>query len=116
MNNPFIPIVVVLGLGLASVAAAQQSPTPAPATPASAAPVPKHSCTKPGDFPGSLATENQRRNWQKGYVDYVDCLKKFINDQQALAEPHIKASNDAINDYNAGVKEYNAQIEKAKGN
>jgi hypothetical protein len=107
-------IVVVAGLGLASVAAAQQSPTPAPA--AAAAPVPKHSCTKPGDFPGSLATDNQRRNWQKGYVEYVDCLKKFINDQQALAEPHIKASNDAINDYNAGVKEYNAQIEKAKGN
>jgi len=114
MNSPFMRIVVVAGLGLASVAAAQQSPTPAPA--AAAAPVPKHSCTKPGDFPGSLATDNQRRNWQKGYVEYVDCLKKFINDQQALAEPHIKASNDAINDYNAGVKEYNAQIEKAKGN
>jgi len=114
MNSPFMRIVVVAGLGLESVAAAQQSPTPAPA--AAAAPVPKHSCTKPGDFPGSLATDNQRRNWQKGYVEYVDCLKKFINDQQALAEPHIKASNDAINDYNAGVKEYNAQIEKAKGN
>ena len=114
MNSPFMRIVVVAGLGLASVATAQQSPTPAPA--AAAAPVPKHSCTKPGDFPGSLATDNQRRNWQKGYVEYVDCLKKFINDQQALAEPHIKASNDAINDYNAGVKEYNAQIEKAKGN
>ena len=114
MNKPFMRIIVVAGLGLASVAAAQQSPTPAPAAPA--APVPKHSCTKPGDFPGSLATENQRRNWQKGYVDYVDCLKKFINDQQSLAEPHVKASNDAINDYNAGVKEYNAQIEKAKGN
>ncbi len=114
MNSPFMRIVVVAGFALASAAAAQQSPTAAPA--AAAAPVPKHSCTKPGDFPGSLATENQRRNWQKGYVDYVDCLKKFINDQQALAEPHIKASNDAINDYNAGVKEYNAQIEKAKGN
>ena len=114
MNSPFMRIVFVAGLGFASAAAAQQSPTPAAG--AAAAPVPKHSCTKPGDFPGSLATENQRRNWQKGYVEYVDCLKKFINDQQALAEPHIKASNDAINDYNAGVKEYNAQIEKAKGN
>jgi len=114
MNSPFMRIVVVAGFALASAAAAQQSPTAAPA--AAAAPVPKHSCTKPGDFPGSLATDNQRRNWQKGYVEYVDCLKKFINDQQALAEPHIKASNDAINDYNAGVKEYNAQIEKAKGN
>jgi hypothetical protein len=115
MDKPFMRIIVVAGLGLASVAAAQQPPTAAAPAPA-AAPVPKHSCAKPGDFPGSLATENQRRNWQKGYVDYVDCLKKFINEQQALAEPHIKASNDAISDYNAGVKEYNAQIEKAKGN
>jgi len=115
MNKPFMPIIVVAGVGLASIAAAQQSPAPANAA-AAAEPVPKHSCTKPGEFPGNLATENQRRNWQKGYVDYVDCLKKFINEQQALAEPHIKASNDAINDYNAGVKEYNAQIEKAKAN
>ena len=96
--------------GMATVALSQQ-----PAAPA-AAPVPRHACTKPGDFPGGLASENQRRNWQKGYVEYVDCLKKFINEQQALAEPHVKASNDAINEYNDGVKEYNAQIEKAKSN
>ncbi len=100
--------------GFAPLAFAQQS-APAPAT-AAAAPAPRHACSKPGEFPGSLATENQRRNWQRAYVDYVDCLKKFINEQQALAEPHIKASNDAINEYNTGVKEYNAQIEKAKGN
>jgi hypothetical protein len=100
--------------GLASAALAQQAP--APATAPAAAPVPKHACTKPGEFPGGLATENQRRNWQKGYVEYVDCLKKFITEQQALAEPHVKASNDAITEYNSGVKEYNAQIEKAKGN
>ena len=105
---------------VAAVAYAVGSPllaqTPAGGTAAPAAPVPKHSCTKPGEFPGNLASDNQRRNWQRSYVDYVDCLKKFINEQQALAEPHVKASNDAINDYNAGVKEYNAQIEKAKGN
>ena len=64
----------------------------------------------------SDSSENQRRNWQRAYVEYTDCLKKFINDQQALAEPHVKASNDAINEYNNGVKEYNSQIEKAKGN
>jgi hypothetical protein len=106
--------------GLASAALAQQAPASAtaPAAAPAAAPTaaPKHACTKPGEFPGGLATENQRRNWQKGYVEYVDCLKKFITEQQALAEPHVKASNDAITEYNSGVKEYNAQIEKAKGN
>ena len=114
MKERFIAVVVAVALGgVAPAGIAQQSG--APPTPA-AAPAPKHSCAKPGDFPGNLASENQKRNWQKGYVDYVDCLKKFINEQQALAEPHVKASNDAINEYNAGVKEYNSQIEKAKGN
>jgi len=105
---------ILLGIALAATAASAVSQQPAPSAPA--APVPKHACTKPGDFPGGLASENQRRNWQRGYVEYTDCLKKFINDQQALAEPHVKASNDAINEYNNGVKDYNAQIEKAKGN
>lgn len=95
---------------------AQQSPA-SPASPASAAASePKHNCVKPDEFPGNLASDTQKRNWQKEYVGYIDCLKKFITEQQALAEPHIKASNTAINEYNIGVKEYNAQIEKAKGN
>jgi hypothetical protein len=116
MSRRFIRMFVAVACGgVAAAALAQQPTAPAASSPASA-PAPKHGCAKPGDFPGGLATENQRRNWQKGYVDYVDCLKKFINEQQALAEPHVKASNDAINEYNAGVKEYNAQIEKAKGN
>jgi hypothetical protein len=100
--------------GVAAAASAQQPAAPA-APAATAAPAPKHGCTKPSEFPGNLASDNQKRNWQKEYVAYVDCLKKFIEAQQALAEPHIKASNDAINEYNAGVKAYNAEIEKAKG-
>ena len=107
-------IAAALGIfaGLTLPAFAQQSPSASP----SSAPGPKHSCVKPGDFPGNLATDNQRKNWQRSYVEYADCLKKFINDEQAAAEPHIKASNDAINEYNSAVKEYNAQIEKAKSN
>lgn len=55
------------------------------------------------------------RNWQKDYVTYVDCVKKFIEEQQALAEPHVKASNEAINEYNAAVKAYNEAVQKANG-
>ena len=107
---------IVAGVALAGMAASALAQQPAAPAAAPAGPAPKHSCAKPGDFPGGLASDNQRKNWQKGYVEYVDCLKKFINEQQALAEPHVKASNDAINEYNDGVKEYNAQIEKAKSN
>ena len=116
MSHRIIRTIVAVALAGGACASLAQQPPATAAAGAAAAPAPRHSCAKPGDFPGGLATENQRRNWQKGYVEYVDCLKKFINEQQALAEPHVKASNDAINEYNNGVKEYNAQIEKAKGN
>lgn len=113
MSHRIIRVIAGVALACAAAGALSQQPA-APAAPA--APVPRPACTKPGEFPGSLASDNQKRIWQKSYVDYVDCLKKFIGEQQALAEPHVKASNDAINEYNEGVKAYNAEIEKAKGN
>jgi hypothetical protein len=113
MSHRIIRVIAGVALACAAAGALSQQPA-APAAPA--APVPRPACTKPGEFPGSLASDNQKRIWQKSYVDYVDCLKKFIGEQQALAEPHVKASNDAINEYNEGVNAYNAEIEKAKGN
>jgi len=101
---------------LAAQAGAQTAPADSSAAPASSAPVPKPECgAKPGEYPGNLASDNQKRTWQKDFVAYIDCLKKFIQDQQALADPHVKAANAAINEYNAGVKAYNDEIQKAKG-
>jgi hypothetical protein len=100
--------------GFAAAATAQQGAA-APAPAASAAPVPAPSCEKPSEYPGNLASDTQKRTWQKEYVTYVDCLKKFIDEQQALAQPHVKASNAAIAEYNTAVKSYNDQIQKAKG-
>jgi len=101
---------------LAAQAGAQTAPAESSAAPASSAPVPKPECgAKPGEYPGNLASDNQKRAWQKEYVAYIDCLKKFVEEQQALAEPHVKAANAAINEYNAGVKAYNDEIQKAKG-
>ena len=51
---------------------------------------------------------------RQDYTAWGDCLKKFINDQRALAEPYNKASNAAIEEYNNAVKGYNEQIEKLK--
>ena len=110
--RPFIFACTAFALATFALSAPAQQAAPA-ATPA--APVPQHGCTKPGEFPGNLASDTQKRSWQKDYVGYVDCVKKFIEEQQALAEPHVKASNAAINEYNAAVKYYNDQIQKAKG-
>ena len=84
------------------------------AAPPADAMVAKPSCTKPGEFPGSLASDNQRRSWQKEYTAYSDCMKKFISEQKSLAEPYLKAYNAAIDEYNENIKVYNEQIEKAK--
>lgn len=117
MTHRAIRALAVFVLAAAAACASAQTAAPAataaPATPAAAPPKPE--CSKPGEYPGNLATDNQKRSWQKDFVAYVDCLKKFIEEQQALAEPHVKASNAAIAEYNAGVKEYNDQIQKAKG-
>ena len=103
----------------AAAAFAQQPITPAPTTaapvaPASTSPVPKHSCVHPGEFPGRLASERQQKQWQKDFVAYVDCLRKFVTDQQALAQPHVQAANATVEEYNKAVKEYNDTIQKLK--
>jgi len=108
-------VLVALVFATFAIAAAAQAGAPA-ATGTAAAPTPQPQCgAKPGEYPGNLASDTQKRNWQKEFVAYIDCLKKFIEEQQALAEPHVKASNAAIAEYNAGVKAYNDQVQKAKG-
>ena len=106
MSRILLPA-LVFAIGTASAASALAQSTPA-------ADPPKHNCAKPGDFPGNLASDTQRRGWQKEYVAYTDCLKKFINDQKAIAEPYVKAYNAAVDEYNESVKTFNEQIEKAR--
>ena len=107
-RRPLLILIAALAFG-----GAAQAQAPAPAA-TSDANVTKPTCQKPGDVPGALSSDNQKRAWQKDYATWGDCMKKFISDQRALAEPYNKASNAAIDDYNATVKLYNDQIEKLK--
>jgi hypothetical protein len=84
--------------------------------PAPPATTPKPSCNKPGEHPGKLASDNQVRNWTRSANGYLDCLKKFIAEQQAAAKPyqdaarvHIEAGNSAVEEFNAAVKDFKAQ-------
>ena len=99
---------LIVSLALAAAPALAQQPA------AGAADLPKHNCTKPGEFPGALASDGQKRQYQRDYVAYTECLKKFVSDQNKLAEPHIKAANDTVNEYNAAVKAFNDLVEKDK--
>jgi len=102
----FIAAAAAPFLAAAVVAWAQ---TPAPA--AAPADMPKPKCEAPGDYPSKLASDMQRQRWAKNRDTYLDCMKKFVSEQQALADPHVKAANAAITEFNAAVKRFNEQME-----
>ncbi len=80
---------------------------PAPMAPA------KSPCEKPDAFPGNLGSDSAKRNWQKSLDAYGVCIKKFSEEQRAIAEAAIKAGNDAVADYNAAVQTAKDEIAKS---
>lgn len=86
------------------IAAAGQAPMPER---------PKHGCEK-AEFPGRLGSEIQKRNFQRKFDAYRDCIRKFTEEQNARARIHIDAANAAVDEYNKYVEDVNAEIQKAK--
>ena len=112
-HRAVLAIAAVVCAGFVVQAPAQ---TAAPSPSASSAPVPKPECgPKPGEYPGNLASERQKTQWSKDYVAHLDCLKKFVEEEQAVLQARQKALEQAVNEYNSGVKAYNEQVQKAKG-
>lgn len=92
----------------AATASAQQS----------AAPIAPAVCEKPGEHPGRLASDNMRRSWTRSANAYLECLKKYIGDQQGAynaivekAKPHLEAANGAIDEFNKAVAAFKAAAE-----
>jgi hypothetical protein len=105
-------------LALAPALALAQAPAAAPAATPGA--VPKPDCPHPGEHPGRLASDNQVRNWARDARSYLECVKKFVDEQKALAlplleraKPHQDAANAAIDLYNKSQKDFVEQQEKA---
>jgi hypothetical protein len=96
-----IAAAVVLASPLASAQAPVQPPSPQ-----------KHSCTPPGEFPGRLATDRQRNTWTRNANGYLDCLKKFYKEQEALAQPYVNAAKVHIDAGNAAIQEHNDAVKK----
>jgi hypothetical protein len=87
--------------------------TAAPATGAAAATagaVPAPNCTRPGPHPGGDAKDLYLKNWAKAVTNYLDCLKKFVNDQQALARPLVEEANLHLNAAKAATEEHNKAV------
>jgi hypothetical protein len=78
-----------------------------------------HSCEKPGEHPGRLGSDANRRKWVNDANAYLECLKKYALDQQAIAKPlleqakpHADAANAAIDEYNKAVKSLKEESDK----
>jgi hypothetical protein len=99
----------------AALPALGQTPAPTAAAPAapSAAPPAKHNCGAKPEHPGRLASDNMKRAWQRDANAYLECVKKFANEQQQIAQDYIKAANAAVDEYNASVKEFQAAAQQA---
>ena len=111
------PIGPALLLAVALAAVGAQAQTTAPATPTV---TPAPNCEKPGDMPssgsseiGKAAAEQKRTKWTTGMKAYMDCLKKFVEEQQAASATAAKAANAAVEEYNKAIKVYNDAIQAA---
>jgi len=109
-------LILAVSVALALPATAQTAATPA--APAARTVTP-HGCKKPGDFPGRLASENNRRNWVKEANDYLACLKKYAMEHQSAAQalfdqakPHAEAANAAIDEHNKSAMQFKDDQEK----
>ena len=114
-HDRIVAALFTLSLAIADAALAQTSTAPT----ATATPAPN--CEKPGDPPpiatteaGRSAAEVKRNNWMKSMRSYVECLKTFIDEEQAAAAPHIKAANAAAEELGKSVKAFNQQAEAAR--
>ncbi|HVF65447.1 MAG TPA: hypothetical protein VNE58_15780 [Casimicrobiaceae bacterium] len=104
-----LSLFVTATLLVAAIDVSAQQATPATPRAAPAA----HACKKPGEHPGRLGSDNQRRAWVKEANDFLACLKKYAMEQQAVAaplyeqaKPYADAANSAIDEHNKAVGEF----------
>ena len=115
--RPSLTIAASVAVGLAAVGTALAQPAPAAQVSITSAP----NCEKPGDPPGvggtelsKDAAERRRSAWSRNMKAYFECLKRFIDEQQAAAAPHLRAANAAVDEYNNAIKIYNDQVDAAR--
>lgn len=99
------PLFAVCLAALALGAAAQSQP-PAAGAPAVAA----HTCAKP-EYPGRLASDTRMKSFNREFKTYGDCIRKYVDDNRAIAEAATAAGNRAVDEYNGYASEIKAKIE-----
>ncbi|HQR11880.1 MAG TPA: hypothetical protein PLW68_11170 [Casimicrobiaceae bacterium] len=99
-------------VGSASAVAQTSAPSPAPATSAAATPaavtLPAATCAKPARYPGAKASDTRKAAWHNDVKAWGECIKAYVADLRAQIDARIKLANSTIEDYNAALKELQA--------
>jgi hypothetical protein len=101
-----IRLLAALAFIVGAAGASAQTPAPAPN-------VPKSTCVKPDHYPGRLASDNNKKQWERDVRAWGECMKKYVADLQVGIDASIKAANASIEEYNAGIKEFQEETRKA---
>lgn len=108
-----VRMLLALASFVIAVPAFAQTPAAAGGKPAA------HTCQKPGEHPGKLGTDAARRKWVNDANAFLECLKKYALEQQAIAKPlldqakpHAEAANAAIEEYNKSVKSLKEEADR----
>ena len=104
----FIRLLAALAFSVGAASVGAQTPAPAPASA-----VPKSTCVKPDRYPGRLASDNNKKQWEREVRAWGECMKKYVADLQVGIDASIKAANASIEEYNAGIKAFQEEVTKA---
>jgi len=70
---------------------------------AAADPIPAHTCGTIPEYPGRLGTDNQKKNFDKGYKAYDKCIRAYIEDRVATIKANETTINKIVDDTNTIV-------------
>jgi len=98
----------LLALSIAAfpLGVAAQTPPPAAAAPL----VPPNTCVKP-EFSGRLAIDPNMTTFNRNFKAYGECVKKYVDQNKAIAEAATAAANRVVDEYNTYTAEIKAKIE-----
>jgi hypothetical protein len=79
------------------------------------APVPKPDCGQPPKVPGPQMRNDDftMKHFKADVKKFQECLKGYVDEQQAIAKAHADAASAAAEDYNKAVNDINAKLKEA---
>ena len=97
---------LALSIAAFSLDVAAQTPPPA----AAASLVPPNTCVKP-EFSGRLAIDPNMTAFNRNFKAYGECVKKYVDQNKAIAEAATAAANRVVDEYNTYTAEIKTKIE-----